>query len=228
MKRITYNTALALYERTMHHSIDQVRAPAPFCGRTTPTRVAWYIVTGNREVMRTYVNPNFTPDGAHGQQYLVKTVYTPRVVHTYAGKPSRLRALEALALLRTHPIEFWQIEFDQAGVIAWKRFTSEKSSGATSNAYLAYHPHSRGSDIIAGFAKQFYVKRIGRMSVYSHAKKLAIDKLDAFYAWYEQTFGRKLKRPRQEPMEVESGGTQDVAIHPQAKAVETPGEKSSA
>jgi hypothetical protein len=205
MKHITFNDALKMYESLSRTVFDVKRAPVPFPGRTSPTRVAWYISLGYAAKLQ-IVNDH--------ENAVLKEVYIPTrfKVFTYVGKPNRYRALEALKLLGQRRVyQAWQIEFDRGGLLAYRDFLQgygrPRKRAVNGNAYTAYHPHSANADIVASFAKPFYVKRIGRFSLYSHARKLNVEKLDAFYAWYEKTFGKKLRRPKQAPMEVESAET---------------------
>lgn len=200
MKHLTFNEALKLYYGALDGKVDPKRKPNPFPGRGTPTRVAYSITVGYAKRPKTIQNPKW--DGEHGPQYILAMVPTKFHKLQYVGKPNRYRALEALRWLsRKTVVRHWQIEFDRSGVVAMKQVKGTKVRDATSLAYVAYHPHSSNIDIVGSFAKPVYVKRIGRMSVYSNAKKLSIEKVEAFYDWYEKSFGRKLRKPKQKPLE---------------------------
>jgi hypothetical protein len=203
VKHLTFNDAHKLFKLARVQGFPVERPPVPFAGRTSPTRVAWSITRGTNYVLKT-VN---TAANSFEEPVLKRAwVPTKFVTHTYCGKPNRYRALEAISIMRQKGFQdCWQVEFDRAGVLAWNYIRGPQKSGGFARAYEAFHPQAGGLNIIADFAKPTYVKRIGRMSVYSHAKRLSVEKLDAFYAWYERTFGRKLKRPRQAPMEQVSG-----------------------
>lgn len=114
----------------------------------------------------------------------------------YIGKPNRYRALEAQRFLQRQPGEVLEnaleVEFDSGGIIF------SRWNGDTWSAYVhtAYHPHSGGLGPIDGFSRHVYPKRVGGMTLYSYKDRLSVDELDAFYAWYEKAFKRKLQRPR--------------------------------
>lgn len=202
MKRFLMNDAIEMYQEVRKSKPTTTnRLPHAFAGRTTPTRVAWRIVQGYCvKPVVVAENPN------SGTPQHVQHIPTRFKVYQYCGKPNRYRALQALRLLASRRLfASWQLEFDAAGVLAWRSSAvGRKKTGGTTMAYLAYHPHSATADVIAEFAKPTWVKRIGKLGVYSHAKKLSVEKLDAYYEWFEKSFAKKLKRPKQTPMEVES------------------------
>lgn len=197
--------------KTFAGPVDPKRAPMPFPGRNTPTRIAYVIETGYERVVKTTSNPNYTPDGVHGAPLAKAVGWARHEVHKYIGKPNRLRAIEALKIASLPNVtRMWQVEYDRGGPLAWVRFDGGKRLTHAGNAYVAYHPHSSGIDILQSFAKFVHIKRIAKMSVYSHARRLTQEQLDAYYTWYEATFAKKLKRPRQKPLQVSSSRTVPV------------------
>lgn len=210
MRHITWNFAKALYKEHSNTTLAMKRPPQPMPGRSTPTRIAWMIAIGHGSEVTTTVNPNWSPNSDSPElikRLVPKTVST----HCYVGKPTKYRALEALKLLRANKLQrhvhkFWLIEFDAGGVLA---FVQQDKTGRklswNSFAYTAYHPHAAGADIAQSFAKPYFLKRVGGLSVYSHARKLSVEKLDAYYEWYEKTFGKRLRRPKQKAQEISVG-----------------------
>jgi hypothetical protein len=210
VRHITFNDASRLYDEAADRGISNMRIPQPFPGRTSPTRVAWRIEIGEGIKAVKLPNPNY--DGSEGTpQLIMKVISAGRIhVHTYVGKPNRYRALEALRLLAQPGLmSFWAMEFDIAGVLGYYGVSETKKRFAANNlAYIAYHPHSAAVAIIQSFAKPLYLKRIGGLTVYSHARKLTMERLDAYYDWYKNSFGKALKRPKQKALELSNEADQ--------------------
>ena len=156
-----------------------IRPPQPFPGRRYPTRVAWKIT---RLVLLSSDPPKVG----------VLTL-------SYIGKPNRFRALQALKFMRqSSPKKFsWQAEFDRGGLIAYNEVRTQ--------AFLAYHPNAGQGSLIEIHTSELFPKRIGGLTVYSRQKRLSTEQIEHFYAWYEGTFKKKLKRPRTKAM-AQSGG----------------------
>lgn len=173
--------------------------PKPFPGRSSPVRVAWQLVVNvGRPSKNRYDRP---------PQKLIH--------HSYVGKPNRLRALEALAFgQKGQLVTLWSGEFDRQGLISWRLTDPQTIEGSTRQAFahrfFAYHPQGTHSDPILTFAKPIYVKHVGGLSLYSYQKKLTTAQLDQYYEWYTKTFGKKLRRPKQVPMELSGGPEVDL------------------
>jgi hypothetical protein len=183
----------------------QKRLPKPFPG-DAPTRVAWHIEVAPKIVVR--------------KQYVINGENLPEVtfkkhsegrheVLNYVGKPSVYRSLEAANFFREPPGEvhvYWAVEFDRAGPLALVVTHPGKNPvTACVNAYWAFHPQSASGQVWDAYTRRFFLKRIGRLPTYSYQQKLSQEKIDAFYAWYEKVFERKLKRPKQKPMILGTG-----------------------
>ena len=174
--------------------------PAPFPGNRYPTHVAW------EAVWRTY--DDFK---APEKRFL-----------SYCGKPNIYRANECQNAITSKSgpwelIAWWQAEFDCTGLIA----RSLLNAGSTfSPQYFAYHPQCGNFEtIVTNLLRPVFIKRIGQLPTYSSQKKLSQEQIDRYYAWFEATFVKKLKRPRKAPT---SGTTpaSDADIHFFRKAAE--------
>lgn len=161
-------------------------------GKAWPTRVAWHFEVVCRKLAK---------DPATGKAIYK---YSDLRTHSYVGKPSRYRALEARKFLRlvspsrdTVLAESWQTEFDKEGLLAYK-ITSQGLTQAkvVSQAFFAYHPHSTEPEVVEGFTKPLYLKYIGGMRLYSQKRKLSQEAVEAYYNWYQEQFKKKLRRPK--------------------------------
>ena len=187
----------------------EARRPMPFPG-DTPTRVAWD-VSVTRFVA---IKVDKFPHPAHPGQIVSRSrgIYHPEERHRYCGKPSRYRAQELYRLLAQPKLiikDLRIVEFDKGGIIAWERYDRMQDArilAGVSEVYSAYHPQRpTGFSICGAFSRPVFIKRIGRFPTYSFQTKLSQEKVDAFYAWYEATFGAKLRRPRQKPLTIVGG-----------------------
>ena len=185
------------------------RRPMPFPA-DTPTRVAWDVSV--RRFVTTKIEKVPNPHSPTGFTNHPKLVYRPEERHRYCGKPSLYRAQELYRLLAQPRLLIQSlkiVEFDKGGIIAWERFDRARDGriiAGASEVYSAYHPQRpTGFSICGAFSRPVFIKRIGRFPTYSFQTKLSQEKVDAFYAWYEATFGAKLRRPRQKPLTIVGG-----------------------
>jgi hypothetical protein len=183
----------------------QKRLPRPFPG-DAPTRVAWHIEVAPKVVVRKQYSLSA---GGLPELHFEKS---PKGVHkilSYVGKPSVYRSLQAANFFREPPGEvraYWCVEFDRAGPLALIIVHPGKSPIMSyANAYWAFHPQSANGQVWDAYTRRFFLKRIGKLPTYSYQQKLSQEKIDAFYAWYEKVFERKLKRPKQKPMILGNG-----------------------
>jgi hypothetical protein len=94
----------------------------------------------------------------------------------------------------------WVAEFDRAGLLMYW----SNNGLAHNQAWYAYHPNGN-PDFFTTHTKPFFIKRIGGLTVYSTQKRLSQEMVDQYYAWYYKVFGKRLKRPKGEPLTGEAG-----------------------
>lgn len=175
--------------------------PKPFPGRRSPVRVAWSIVM------------NLAPPSKKANRYARQV---PVLRHLgYIGKPNRLRALQAMKFAKTGQlVQLFSAEFDKGGLISWRitdpRQLEAHTLSVMAHRFFAYHPQGTHTCPIMVYAKPNYVKRVGGLTLYSYQKRLTVEQLDQFYEWYFKTFGKKLRRPKQTPMELSGGPEVDL------------------
>lgn len=186
------------------------RPPRPFPG-VWPTRVCWDITLATYKG-RKLVNKPHPNDPSISLPIWEEQFEKPRRFR-YCGKPNRYRSLGMYRLLSQPRVlikSLQIVEFDADGVFAWERLHRHRENKVVfgiSPIYSAYHPQApTGFSIAGAFSKQIFIKKIGRFPTYSFQQKIGADKVEAFYSWYEATFGKRLRRPKQKPMTVEIGG----------------------
>jgi hypothetical protein len=188
------------------------RRPRPFPGRW-PTRIAWDATI--RPYLHTRIIKQFHPNEPSLLVNVKKTaIYGPAVRLRYCGKPNLYRAKELLSLLQQSQskiLDFWALEFDAGGLLGYElggaRDIGNMPPLAYDKAYSAYHPQaSTVFSILGAWSRRVYLKRIGRFPTYSLHQKLSQEKVEAFYQWFEKSFEKRLRRPKQKPMLVEIGG----------------------
>lgn len=189
--------------------LEPNRRPRPMPGRFWPTHVAWSL--------RITEYFNGVKNGL-----VVKSQPKIRTL-TYIGKPALYRALQARKFLATKPhpnatnfvLEMWQAEFDRNGLVAYKIYMGKPFPAISSGAFWAYHPHSTQVDIVEAFCRPVHIKYIGGMRVYSQKSRLTQEAVDAYYDWYKQQFGRRLKRPKAIPTAIIGGQQVEFVEEPQ-------------
>lgn len=201
------NFTLDWVRRQVTATPDNKRLPQPFPGRRNPTRLAW----GYSGVIMPLKELDHSLSIELGRPVYKNTSTTPIpfAIH-YNGKPNAYRCREfqkfALGLgaknLKFH--ENWIIEYDLGGVLAIQQFDGKQWRNQSTSAYFAYHPQDAAGDIVGAFLKPLHMKRLGRLPLYSHTKTLSLDKIDQYYSWFEQTFKKRLRRPKQAPMVIEN------------------------
>jgi hypothetical protein len=190
------------------------RRPRPFPGHW-PTRIAWDITLKPHLGIR--VIKQYHP---HEPSLLINikkvAIWGQPVRYRYCGKPSLYRVREVLSALAQNGaqiLDFWAMEFDAGGVLGYEiqgHGLNQVAFAPTAydRAYSAYHPQGATVfSILGAWSRPVYLKRIGRFPTYSLHQRLSAEKVDAFYNWFEKSFEKRLRRPKQKPMLVEIGGS---------------------
>lgn len=183
------------------------RPPNPFPGKYNPVRIAWQLLYVP-SISETTVIPGTDGDGR--KIYRRVPVPASKVLQEfYIGKPNRIRIRGMHNKFRQlrkegRVVSMVVLEFDKSGTIARQIWNGEAlPAPTTSYAYIAFHPQICGNNILEEYTGKTFVKRIGRLPLYSHLKTLTVERIDAYYAWYEKTFQKRLRRPKAPPMHIE-------------------------
>ena len=199
MRHLTLDWVTKNYATWAALKEHRLRPPKPFPGRSNPTRLAWNVILG-------FGGAKVYDPGKSAQEGKDAFTFTNLDFkrYTYIGKPNRYRCLElSRAIRRARTRTGFILEFDKHGPVSFSEFNGAQGVADSTPSYYAYHPQD-SPDILLAFSKQIHMKRIGGLPIYSHIRKLSQDRVDQYYAWFEKSFRKRLRRPKQAGMILES------------------------